>query len=261
MRALKTFMRNRKAEMLWCGPCECRTLQCWRYANENCGCGEGKSSLPNYVRTLEDESGQYWIRLFNENMEQNNNLKIEEDTDTGGIRLVVWEFLLIKDENTRILWYWMRDSMGAEVVEKLFWRDGGNTWVWHFTPEAMAQFNALINNPTEEQADILKEWLEDRASDESPIVIFDFSIIRGDLTSLDGDELAEQISAAAEVGVFELLINGNTYTFEPVSEESCDVYVNIDGIEYSTGVQIDDETGKRIVVVWEITVVSQPTQG
>lgn len=40
MRQLKTFMRNRKAEMLWCGPCECRTLQCWRYANENCGCGE-----------------------------------------------------------------------------------------------------------------------------------------------------------------------------------------------------------------------------
>ena len=40
MRQLKTFMRNRKKEMLWCGPCECRTLQCRRYANENCGCGE-----------------------------------------------------------------------------------------------------------------------------------------------------------------------------------------------------------------------------
>lgn len=26
--------------MLWCGPCNCRTLQCWRYANENCGCWE-----------------------------------------------------------------------------------------------------------------------------------------------------------------------------------------------------------------------------
>ena len=41
MRQLKTFMRNRKAEMLWCGPCVCRTLQCWRYASENCWCGEG----------------------------------------------------------------------------------------------------------------------------------------------------------------------------------------------------------------------------
>ena len=39
MRQLKTFMRNRKKEMIWCEPCECRTLQCRRYANENCGCG------------------------------------------------------------------------------------------------------------------------------------------------------------------------------------------------------------------------------
>lgn len=40
MRQLKTYMRNRKKEMLACGPCECRTLQCWRHANENCGCGD-----------------------------------------------------------------------------------------------------------------------------------------------------------------------------------------------------------------------------
>lgn len=42
----------------------------------------------------------------------------------------------------------------------------------------MAQFNALIDNPTEEQAQILREWLEDIASDKYdpphyPIVIFD----------------------------------------------------------------------------------------
>lgn len=45
MRQLKTFMRNRKKEMLACGPCECRTLQCWRYANENCGCGGGATQI------------------------------------------------------------------------------------------------------------------------------------------------------------------------------------------------------------------------
>lgn len=50
MRQLKTFMRNRKKEMLACGPCECRTLQCWRYANENCGCGEwGSEPEPTVV--------------------------------------------------------------------------------------------------------------------------------------------------------------------------------------------------------------------
>lgn len=55
MRQLKTFMRNRKAEMLWCGPCECRTLQCWRYANENCGCGEkSEASIDDIIQALVD---------------------------------------------------------------------------------------------------------------------------------------------------------------------------------------------------------------
>lgn len=36
MRALKTFLRKRKADMLWCGDCECRTLKCWREANCIC---------------------------------------------------------------------------------------------------------------------------------------------------------------------------------------------------------------------------------
>ena len=40
MRALKTFMRNRKAEMLGCGECKCRTLQCRRYADEFCNCDD-----------------------------------------------------------------------------------------------------------------------------------------------------------------------------------------------------------------------------
>ena len=66
MRALKTFMRNRKKEMLACGPCECRTLQCWRYANENCGCGESKSSLPNYVEVEGDTTYGGYIQFFNE---------------------------------------------------------------------------------------------------------------------------------------------------------------------------------------------------
>lgn len=168
MRALKTFLRNRKAEMLWCGPCECRTLQCWRYANENCGCGENKSWLPNYVSV----DGQI-IYFFNEDEEQNNVARFEMDTELGTWKFVVGEFLIIKDEDTRTLWLGTWDNMEPEVVQKLFEWEEGKEWVWHFTPEAMAQFNALIDNPTEEQAQILKDWLEDKASDESPIVVFD----------------------------------------------------------------------------------------
>ena len=58
MRQLKTFLRNRKKEMLACGPCECRTLQCWRYANENCGCWDAtiwdmRSYAENWFSTSE----------------------------------------------------------------------------------------------------------------------------------------------------------------------------------------------------------------
>lgn len=36
--------------MLWCGPCVCRTLQCRRYASENCGCWEGTTEdVTNYI--------------------------------------------------------------------------------------------------------------------------------------------------------------------------------------------------------------------
>ena len=44
MRQLKQFLRKRKADMLWCGDCECRTLKCWREAN--CICDDNASPVP-----------------------------------------------------------------------------------------------------------------------------------------------------------------------------------------------------------------------
>lgn len=38
MRQLKQMMRARKAQMLWCGPCECLTLKCRKENDEFCGC-------------------------------------------------------------------------------------------------------------------------------------------------------------------------------------------------------------------------------
>lgn len=45
MRQIKTYMRNRKKDMLACGDCVCRTMKCWREANANCNCG-GEWSEP-----------------------------------------------------------------------------------------------------------------------------------------------------------------------------------------------------------------------
>ncbi len=176
MRQVKAFMKAKK--WVCSKKCECLTINMWRCADlqngeEFCGCGKSKSSLPNYVKTLEDEFGQYWIRFFNEDEEQNNTILVDTDPETGKLRTNVWDFLAIEDEDARTFWRWTWESLDVEAVEKLFWKDEGKTWVWHFTPEAMAQFNALINNPTEEQAQVLIGWLENKAADESPIVIFD----------------------------------------------------------------------------------------
>lgn len=38
MRQLKQMMRARKAQMLWCGPCECLTLKCRKENDEFCNC-------------------------------------------------------------------------------------------------------------------------------------------------------------------------------------------------------------------------------
>lgn len=178
MRQLKQMLRARKAQMLACGPCECRTLQCWRYANENCGCGESGTSLPNNFIVRENSEDLFLTSFFNEDVEQDNTISIETDEETWDSFLRVWDFLIIEDEDKNMLWRWTWESMDAIAVEKLLGRyDEGNTWVWQFTPEAIAQFNAFINNPTEEQADILRSWLEDSVSDEYdpphyPIVIF-----------------------------------------------------------------------------------------
>lgn len=178
MRQLKTMLRARKAQMLWCGDCECRTLLARKCANENCNCGENKSWLPNYVRLEGNSETGGLIQFFNESDEQSNAITLEIDTDTGGVMVSVWEFGIIEDEGARALWVSTWESLDAEAVAKLFGMDENKEWVWHFTSEAMAQFNAFVNNPTEEQAQILRERLEDKASDEYdpphyPIVIFD----------------------------------------------------------------------------------------
>ena len=195
MRQLKTMLRARKAQMLWCGPCECLTLKCWRENDEYCNCGESKTSLPNKFKVRENSEDLFLTSFFNEDVEQDNTISIESDpySETWDFFLRVWNFLIIEDEDTRVLWRETRESLDAEAVEKLLGRyDEGNTWVWHFTPEAMAQFNALINNPTEEQADSLREWLEDKASDEYdpphyPIVIFDLPPLNNVIDAYGGN--------------------------------------------------------------------------
>lgn len=178
MRQIKNYLRSKRT--MWnCQEPVCATLNAWKCMNELCGCGESKASLPNKFKVRENSENLFLTSFFNEDVEQDNTISIETDEETWDSFLVVWEFLIIENEDARALWHGTWESIDWPAVEKLLGRyDEGNTWVWQFTPEAIAQFNAFINNPTEEQANILKDWLEDSVSDEYdpphyPIVIFD----------------------------------------------------------------------------------------
>lgn len=97
MRQLKTFMRNRKKEMLWCGPCECRTLQCRRYANENCGCREAREcgEITEFWAMFEedlnsriDEIKQWIEQAREESQEEGYDGKIFINVDDRAYRIV-----------------------------------------------------------------------------------------------------------------------------------------------------------------------------
>lgn len=99
MRALKTFLRNRKAEMLWCGPCECRTLQCWRHANENCWCGENdtvKETGISFEATSENAADIY-IFIDTLELHAQTSVSIETDEETGGALVVAGEASYLED--------------------------------------------------------------------------------------------------------------------------------------------------------------------
>lgn len=172
MRQLKTFMRNRKKEMLACGPCECRTLQCWRYANENCGCGENSN---NRFFAFNGEGENKTFFFFNMNLDEDNtiNIEVDPDAETGDSKVVIWEFWAIKNEEARALWIGMWEDLDAECVETLLGGSESSSWSWRFKAETMAQFNAFINNPTEEQMGALRGRLEHQCWDDEPSPIIE----------------------------------------------------------------------------------------
>ena len=153
MRQLKTFMRNRKAEMLWCGPCECRTLQCWRYANENCGCGENNWGLQPWNKTyVSGEITMMHIKLFATAPDWEDYI----DINTGGFPFVTsgifnseWGDALVEILNSS------HTAGGAENMRFspfILWTDGSFPTDWAvgtIKAAVIPLVKAVLNDPTE----------------------------------------------------------------------------------------------------------------
>ena len=156
MRALKTFMRNRKAEMLWCGPCECRTLQCWRYANENCGCGEWGSSLPplhNIIDATSERSGD----VLTDGEGNFVNITIETDPETGDDKPIVISYWIFEDERYIVdginLWQEMFEAMDLENIRIMI------EYYTEFPSDVFEAMEAYYENPTEANYEVAHEAL------------------------------------------------------------------------------------------------------
>lgn len=159
-RQLKTFLRNRKAEMLWCGPCECRTLQCWRYANENCGCGDAATSgIGNrvYAELADVETQVSRVRYFTTWKSWKDYISRKSEAGEPVIELVG-----------------AFDSAGGQALGEIIFNSAYNmlftfgkwwtipaTWaVWTIDADAMALVTKVFEDPSEENKQELTSFLE-----------------------------------------------------------------------------------------------------
>lgn len=152
-RSLKTFMRNRKKEMLACGPCECRTLQCWRYANENCGCGESNWGLQPWNKTyVSGASSDMHIKLFATAPDWEDYI----DVNTGGFPFITsgifnseWGEALVEILNSS---HTAGGTENLRYTPFILWTDGSLPTDWAvgtIKTETMSLVKAVLNDPTE----------------------------------------------------------------------------------------------------------------
>lgn len=115
MRQLKTFMRNRKEDMLGCGECTCYTLQCWRNSDVNCGCW-GWAVQELEIMPVPDTP---W--MFSIHMPDNGNWVIMED---GALLIANMD----KTTNSVLFWFWILDQ---DPEEEMIWKHIVNEEVYN----------------------------------------------------------------------------------------------------------------------------------
>lgn len=139
MRQLKTFMRNRKEDILWCGPCECKTIQCWRNSDVNCGCWWAVQELE--IMPIPDTP---W--LFSIHMPDNGNWMIIED---GPITIVNMD----KTTNSVLFWFGILDQDPGE----------GGLWKYIVNEEVYNSITSTLEN-------LPQEWGKLSANDSKAIL-------------------------------------------------------------------------------------------
>ena len=180
MRQIKKFMEAKRP--MWnCNECKCVTIQCWKENDAFCGCGE--SAWPSFSNKtsytpiyfpyyLGGEYQTYLNKKFMLFWSQQAFVEIDTDPETWDSMVSVWVDGLWLQYEDAVRLQNMFEDLDTGCIEKLFEVEDETTPAsWTFTSEAMAQFNARLANPTEEQTEILKSYLEAKCLDEGGSIV------------------------------------------------------------------------------------------
>lgn len=174
MRQLKTFMRNRKEDILWCGECTCYTLQCWRNSDVNCGCW-GNSANSKILNSI--IAGETTALFFTYNIEPDEDddfwgVMIETDPETWDSNVIVLGGGKYEPGGEKSLpgvqmLTSLVEDMDVEIVENVFFTDegGGGVAAGTVKPDVFNLMEKLLLTWDEATAQELSSAIENLYSE------------------------------------------------------------------------------------------------
>lgn len=167
MRQLKTFMRKRKEDILWCGDCSCYTLQCWRNSDVNCGCwgDSADSKILNSIIASYDAALFFTYNLEPDDGDDFWGVMLETDPETWDNTVVVqgggkyepgWEKAL---PGVQMLTSLVED-MNIEIVKNVFFSMDGDIIAGTVKPDVFNLMEKLLLTWDETTAQELSSAIE-----------------------------------------------------------------------------------------------------
>lgn len=161
MRQLKTFMRKRKEDILWCGDCTCYTLQCWRNSDVNCGCwgNSADSKILNSIIAGENTALFFTYNLDPDEGDDFLGVKLEENQIT-----VVWQWKYEPGGEKSLPGAQMLTSlvedMDIEIVKNVFFSDEEDAIAGTVKPDVFNLMEKLLLTWDEATAQELSSAIE-----------------------------------------------------------------------------------------------------
>lgn len=167
MRQLKTFMRKRKEDILWCGDCSCYTLQCWRNSDVNCGCW-GDSADSKILNSIISGETTALFFTYNLNPDEGDDfwgVMVETDPETWDSKVVVLGGGKYEPGGEKALpgvqmLTDLVEDLDKEIVESVFFSGDGDIMAGTVKPDVFNLMEKLLLTWDEATAQELSSAIE-----------------------------------------------------------------------------------------------------